>query len=86
MSSKNDIHIIFLYEFKRETKVTETARNINAALGENLVTPTTVQRWFIQSRRDMKVWRTKTVEYQLQLVKSFEADWKDKKARSMNTP
>ncbi|CEF60523.1 Histone-lysine N-methyltransferase SETMAR [Strongyloides ratti] len=54
MPSKTDIRIIFLYEFKRETKATETARNINSAFRENVVTLMTVQRWFKKFRRKIE--------------------------------
>uniref|UniRef100_A0A0K0EV64 Histone-lysine N-methyltransferase SETMAR (inferred by orthology to a human protein) n=1 Tax=Strongyloides venezuelensis TaxID=75913 RepID=A0A0K0EV64_STRVS len=36
MPSINEIRIIFLYEFKRGTSASKTARNINEAFGENL--------------------------------------------------
>uniref|UniRef100_A0A0K0FT87 Histone-lysine N-methyltransferase SETMAR (inferred by orthology to a human protein) n=1 Tax=Strongyloides venezuelensis TaxID=75913 RepID=A0A0K0FT87_STRVS len=46
MPSINEIRIIFLYEFKRGTSASKTARNINKAFGENLVSRATAKRWF----------------------------------------
>uniref|UniRef100_A0AAF5DCR7 Mos1 transposase HTH domain-containing protein n=1 Tax=Strongyloides stercoralis TaxID=6248 RepID=A0AAF5DCR7_STRER len=46
MLSKRDIRIIMLYEFKRGTNATKTTQNINEAFGEDVVSTSTVQRWF----------------------------------------
>uniref|UniRef100_A0A0K0E6W8 HTH_48 domain-containing protein n=1 Tax=Strongyloides stercoralis TaxID=6248 RepID=A0A0K0E6W8_STRER len=46
MLSKRDIRIIMLYEFKRGTNATKTSQNINEAFGEDVVSTSTVQRWF----------------------------------------
>uniref|UniRef100_A0A0K0FSW1 Histone-lysine N-methyltransferase SETMAR (inferred by orthology to a human protein) n=1 Tax=Strongyloides venezuelensis TaxID=75913 RepID=A0A0K0FSW1_STRVS len=45
MPSINEIRIIFPYEFKRGTSASKTARNINEAFGENLVSRATAKRW-----------------------------------------
>lgn len=41
-----EIRTIFLYEFKRGTSASKTARNINEAFGENIVSRATAKRWF----------------------------------------
>uniref|UniRef100_A0A0N5BE79 HTH_48 domain-containing protein n=1 Tax=Strongyloides papillosus TaxID=174720 RepID=A0A0N5BE79_STREA len=46
MLSKRDIRAIMLYEFKRGTKAAKTTQQINETFGENLVSVSTVKRWF----------------------------------------
>uniref|UniRef100_A0A0K0DUT8 HTH_48 domain-containing protein n=1 Tax=Strongyloides stercoralis TaxID=6248 RepID=A0A0K0DUT8_STRER len=46
MLTKRDIRVIMLYEFKCGTNATKTAQNINEIFGEELVSVSTVQRWF----------------------------------------
>uniref|UniRef100_A0A0N5CC57 HTH_48 domain-containing protein n=1 Tax=Strongyloides papillosus TaxID=174720 RepID=A0A0N5CC57_STREA len=48
--SKRDIRAIMLYEFKRGTNAAKTTQEINETFGENLVSPSTVQRWFKKFR------------------------------------
>ena len=45
-----DLRLIYLYEFKRGTNATETARNINEAFGDKSAEVRTVQRWFARFR------------------------------------
>uniref|UniRef100_A0A0N5CDU5 HTH_48 domain-containing protein n=1 Tax=Strongyloides papillosus TaxID=174720 RepID=A0A0N5CDU5_STREA len=46
MLSKRDIRAIMLYEFKRGTNAAKTTQQINESFGEDLVSVSTVQRWF----------------------------------------
>uniref|UniRef100_A0A0K0G3D6 Histone-lysine N-methyltransferase SETMAR (inferred by orthology to a human protein) n=1 Tax=Strongyloides venezuelensis TaxID=75913 RepID=A0A0K0G3D6_STRVS len=46
MPSINEIRIIFLYEFKRRTSASKTARNIYEAFGESLDSRAIAKRWF----------------------------------------
>uniref|UniRef100_A0A0N5BJ06 HTH_48 domain-containing protein n=1 Tax=Strongyloides papillosus TaxID=174720 RepID=A0A0N5BJ06_STREA len=50
MLSKRDIRAMMLYEFKRGTNAAKTTQEINKTFGENLVSPSTVQRWFKKFR------------------------------------
>uniref|UniRef100_A0A0K0G1C8 HTH_48 domain-containing protein n=1 Tax=Strongyloides venezuelensis TaxID=75913 RepID=A0A0K0G1C8_STRVS len=50
MVTKQEIRIIFLYEFKKGTNAAKTAENINIVFGEGFVNPLTVQRWFKRFR------------------------------------
>ncbi|RLU17917.1 hypothetical protein DMN91_010156 [Ooceraea biroi] len=43
---KSKIRVIYEYEFRRGTTVSETARNINAVFGEGSTTKATVGNWF----------------------------------------
>ncbi|RLU14742.1 hypothetical protein DMN91_012629 [Ooceraea biroi] len=43
---KSKIRVIYEYEFRRGTTVSETARNINAVFGEGSATKATVGNWF----------------------------------------
>uniref|UniRef100_A0A0N5C6L6 HTH_48 domain-containing protein n=1 Tax=Strongyloides papillosus TaxID=174720 RepID=A0A0N5C6L6_STREA len=51
MLSKHDIRSILLYKFKRGTNAAKTTKQINETFGENLVSVSTVQRWFRKSRK-----------------------------------
>uniref|UniRef100_A0A0N5CE11 HTH_48 domain-containing protein n=1 Tax=Strongyloides papillosus TaxID=174720 RepID=A0A0N5CE11_STREA len=46
MLSKRSIRAIILYEFKRGTNAAKTTQQINESFGEDLVSVSTVQRWF----------------------------------------
>uniref|UniRef100_A0A0N5CBX7 HTH_48 domain-containing protein n=1 Tax=Strongyloides papillosus TaxID=174720 RepID=A0A0N5CBX7_STREA len=46
MLSKRDIRAIMLYEFKRGTNAAKTNQEINGTFGEDLVSLSTVKRWF----------------------------------------
>uniref|UniRef100_A0A0K0F1L0 Histone-lysine N-methyltransferase SETMAR (inferred by orthology to a human protein) n=1 Tax=Strongyloides venezuelensis TaxID=75913 RepID=A0A0K0F1L0_STRVS len=46
MLSNHDIRNITLYEFKRCTNAAKTTQQINECFGEDLVSVSTVQRWF----------------------------------------
>ena len=46
MLYKNQIWVIFLFEFKMGCKAAETTCNINNALGPGIVNESTVQWWF----------------------------------------
>uniref|UniRef100_A0A0N5BU43 HTH_48 domain-containing protein n=1 Tax=Strongyloides papillosus TaxID=174720 RepID=A0A0N5BU43_STREA len=46
MLSKRDIRAIMLYEFKRGTNAAKTTQEINGTFGEDLVSLSTVKRWF----------------------------------------
>ena len=50
MLSKRDIRAMMLYEFKRGTNAAKTTQEINKTFGENLVSPSTVQKWFKKFR------------------------------------
>ncbi|RLU15475.1 hypothetical protein DMN91_012469 [Ooceraea biroi] len=43
---KSKIRVVYEYEFRRGTTVSETARNINAVFGEGSTTKATVGNWF----------------------------------------
>uniref|UniRef100_A0A0N5BH17 HTH_48 domain-containing protein n=1 Tax=Strongyloides papillosus TaxID=174720 RepID=A0A0N5BH17_STREA len=46
MLSKRSIRAIILYEFKRGTNAAKITQQINESFGEDLVSVSTVQRWF----------------------------------------
>uniref|UniRef100_A0A0N5BIQ3 HTH_48 domain-containing protein n=1 Tax=Strongyloides papillosus TaxID=174720 RepID=A0A0N5BIQ3_STREA len=50
MLSKRDICAIMLYEFKHGTNAAKTTQQIKETLGENVVSASTVQRWFMKFR------------------------------------
>uniref|UniRef100_A0A0N5B5G0 HTH_48 domain-containing protein n=1 Tax=Strongyloides papillosus TaxID=174720 RepID=A0A0N5B5G0_STREA len=50
MLSKRDIRAIMLDEFKRGTNVAKTTQESNKTFGENLVSSSTIQRWFKKFR------------------------------------
>uniref|UniRef100_A0A0K0F2C9 Histone-lysine N-methyltransferase SETMAR (inferred by orthology to a human protein) n=1 Tax=Strongyloides venezuelensis TaxID=75913 RepID=A0A0K0F2C9_STRVS len=50
MVTKQEIRIIFLYEFKKGTSAAKTAEEINIVFGEGFVNPSTVRRWFKRFR------------------------------------
>ncbi len=47
---KSKIHVVYEYEFRRGTTVSETARNVNAVFGEGSTTKTTVSNWWKKFR------------------------------------
>ena len=50
MMSLSDFRSIFLYEFKLNLSVAETARKIKEAFGNDSVNERTVRRWFAKFR------------------------------------
>lgn len=57
--SQEQIRVIAFYEWRRGTGATATARNINAALGENTTSTRTVQRWFVRFAEGETIFETK---------------------------
>uniref|UniRef100_A0A0K0G4S5 Histone-lysine N-methyltransferase SETMAR (inferred by orthology to a human protein) n=1 Tax=Strongyloides venezuelensis TaxID=75913 RepID=A0A0K0G4S5_STRVS len=61
-AAKRDIRAIMLYEFKRGNNAAKTTQQINETFGENVVSYSTVQRWFKKSREGSEDFENKKRE------------------------
>ena len=68
MFDKNQIRVIFLFEFKMGHKATETICNISNALGPGAANRHSVQWWFKKFAKDMRSLKMSTVDGQQKLT------------------